>query len=330
LRCTPTIGRLEAKGVFRTRGLAKRATTLATIFLSVVISWTGSPEARAAFAGENGRIVFSGSVTRDGGPSDERFVGLCQAHIYADTCSPLTLGRDPAWSADGSRLAFVRTRNRSDGEVLVVAADGSAIRRLTDDRTWDSGPTWSPDGQRIAYTCGRRVCTIGVDGSHRDVLRRGYGPTWSPDGDWLAYASERNEHGHLFLMRPDGSHNHRVPGLPRETESPDWSPDGRLLVFTEDRANYLAGVSVIRPDGSHYRRLVDRYLDFYLALEEHPSWSPDGRQVLFSRTWVDSEFDNDFYWREPFVVRRDGSHEHRLTVPVGSDDQLSAAWRPIR
>jgi dipeptidyl aminopeptidase/acylaminoacyl peptidase len=305
--------------------------TLATIAIWVLISLAVPLEARATFPGENGRVVFDGSLSTDGNPeSHQRFVGLCEAHIGDESCSRLTLGRDPAWSADGRHLAFVRYLNDSDYELFVMRANGSKVRRLTDDRRWDTGPTWSPDGRRIAYTCGGRVCMIDADGSGRHALRRGYGPSWSPDGRWLAYSNKRQGRYHLFLMHPDGSGNHRVPGLPRETRSPDWSPNGRLLLFTEDRHNYLFGVSVIRPDGSHYRRLVDRYRDYYLALEEHPTWSPDGRLVLFSRTWVDSEFDNDVYWREPFVVRRDGSHEHRVSVPVGSDAGLSAAWRPIQ
>ena len=66
----------------------------------------------------------------------------------------------PAWSPDGSRIAFVRTplqpgsTDRFSFEVWVIGADGSDATRMFAGgcciSDW-SGPVWSPDGSRLAF-----------------------------------------------------------------------------------------------------------------------------------------------------------------------------------
>jgi TolB protein len=75
-------------------------------------------------------------------------------------------GSHPAWSPDGRRVAFTSYRDRNGrqcgrdycrwlGELYVMNADGTGLRRLTRNRLDDRGATWSPDGRWIAYTSGR-------------------------------------------------------------------------------------------------------------------------------------------------------------------------------
>lgn len=54
----------------------------------------------------------------------------------------------PAWSPDGSRIAFV-----GDGGLFVASSQGGDITELTDCRSvvCTGSPTWSPDGSRIAF-----------------------------------------------------------------------------------------------------------------------------------------------------------------------------------
>lgn len=59
---------------------------------------------------------------------------------------------DPAWSPDGSKIAFISNRTGS-AEVWVMNRDGSGQRRLTDTKATRAGnPTWSSDSQRILFS----------------------------------------------------------------------------------------------------------------------------------------------------------------------------------
>jgi len=59
-------------------------------------------------------------------------------------------GASPAWSPDGSRIAFV-----ANGDIYTVLSDGSDVRRLTDNESNQGNPVWSPDGSRIAFVSER-------------------------------------------------------------------------------------------------------------------------------------------------------------------------------
>jgi Tol biopolymer transport system component len=93
----------------------------------------------------------------------------------ADGTDVRTLGVEgvqPAWSPDGSRLAVVSYADRNgqtcggddcspNGEVYVVGADGTGLRRLTWNKADDAHPTWSPDGRRIAFSSGYELASNG-------------------------------------------------------------------------------------------------------------------------------------------------------------------------
>lgn len=62
---------------------------------------------------------------------------------------------EPSWSPDGSEIAFASAAD-GDPEIYVMRADGSRMRRLTDNEAQDFPPSWSPDGRRIVFSSDRR------------------------------------------------------------------------------------------------------------------------------------------------------------------------------
>jgi TolB protein len=77
-------------------------------------------------------------------------------------------GTQPAWSPDGRRLAFVSFADANgrtcvgrtcaaNGEIYVVGADGSGLRRVTASKADDAHPTWSPDGRFLAFSSGYEI-----------------------------------------------------------------------------------------------------------------------------------------------------------------------------
>ena len=104
----------------------------------------------------------------------------------------------PAWSPDGSRVAFVAPGVGPDHrpDIFIINADGSDLFNLTNHPAEDYQPSWSPDGRWVAFVSTRLgyqgIYTIGVDGSSQAQIfhsptEGAYHPTWSPDGPFIAF-----------------------------------------------------------------------------------------------------------------------------------------------
>src|SRR5260370_26401158 len=95
---------------------------------------------------------------------------LAQLRKVADDPAAAT---EPAFSPDGSRLAFVTTR---DGlpEIYVMDADGTNAARLTNSPAADGAPAFTADGQAVvdqSQRTGRpQIVTPSITGSHSTQL----------------------------------------------------------------------------------------------------------------------------------------------------------------
>jgi Tol biopolymer transport system component len=206
---------------------------------------------------------------------------------------------DPAWSPDGTRIAY-RSEPHGDEEIWLMNADGSHQQRLTR----GLAPAWSPDGSKIAYASpgeipcppGRGLRCTGVsimnaDGSGQHRVPNTDGgeyPSWSPDGKRIVFNSNLTGDHLMSIVNVDGS---GVVDLSKVGEGwqVDWSPDGRSILFTShrDHPDNYTDIYVMRPDGSGVKRLT-RNQGYTSA------WSPDGSHIVFSAPGL-------------FVMRADGS-----------------------
>jgi TolB protein len=143
---------------------------------------------------------------------------------------PLVRGSNARWSPDGKQLVFSAPTDTSDGDLFVIGADGSGLRRLPSTRFLEWANAWSPDGRRILFTRSFRdgrsdVYTIDVDGSNVRRLTQGprdnIGGSWSPDGRRIVFSSNRNGGSHLFLMRADGTRERELTHR-RDDYDPIW------------------------------------------------------------------------------------------------------------
>lgn len=248
--------------------------------------------------------------------------------VKADGSNLRSLAKDtfhnwqPAWSHDGTRIAF--TRSRSDikdwPQIYVMSADGQGIGRLTCDNKWEDSPTWSPDGTRIAYTRAEAdgspsIVTMRADGSNPVVVVARYDAfedssvAWSPDGQHIAYATKSG----IVGIKPDGS------GAVQLTSSPadftvSWSPNSKWIAFTRGVAgSSLSQIWVIAATGGTPRRITTS------GSYGSPTWSPDGLKLAFASQ-------PDRHGRI-YVSNADGSQLHAITPPL--DDAVdSVAWSP--
>jgi Tol biopolymer transport system component len=155
----------------------------------------------------------------------------------------LTRGPDdsfqPAWSPDGTRIAYLsRPSGAGDATLRVAWVDGTADRPLGTTQYYVRPPEWSPDGRQLAATRNDMMIVV-VDAGTGAVVREiapGMSPTWSPDGRHLAFVSNG-----ITLEDANGPDYRIIQFFGYE---PAWSPDGDWIAVQTG----LLGIYLLSPD----------------------------------------------------------------------------------
>jgi Tol biopolymer transport system component/polyisoprenoid-binding protein YceI len=223
----------------------------------------------------------------------------------------------PAWSPDGSKIAFVSERDRNT-DIYVMNADGSAPTRLTRNAWRDSRPVWSPDGTRIAFVSGDErtdIYMINADGSGQVKLTDSFvadqDPVWSPDSSRIAFVSG-DMNTEIHVINAGGSENRQLTSASGLDVSPVWSPDGNMIAFRSHRDGN-SEIYLMNADGSGQVNLTNHPAD-----DEFPAWSPNGSTIAFA-----SDRDGAF---DLYLMNANGSSVARLI-----DDPAEAGgpvWQP--
>lgn len=218
----------------------------------------------------------------------------------------------PAWSPDGSRIAFsrwhgVKSNEVGDADVWIANADGSGQRALAGGEGWQWLPRWTPDGAFVSYTQeaqgGPRMSTGPVG---RDT---GFGPL-GPGFD-AGSAAARPE-ADLWRVRVDGTTSAQpIVVAPGDDRSGSWSPAGDRVALDTTRDGNTE-IYVFNADGSNAVRLTTNPAEDWA-----PAWSPDGTRIAFTsdRTGIG----------QIYVMAADGSNVTQLTDLA---DNIGPCWSP--
>jgi TolB protein len=221
----------------------------------------------------------------------------------------LTDGMDPAWSPDGTKVAFARWRDPRG--IYVIDEDGSNETLLFG---WSQAkaPAWSPDPSTGSGHGGSRIVfTRQYGGREEDVERSVWGFHWTlPAHPWWKLGLVRVEDRYFTdLLCYDHSF------------SPTWSPDGRVIAYDSDY-----GLHLTSPDGSFGGQTYGHqiYAISTDVRDTSPAWSPDGSKVAFMFNQHDHQ--------EIYVMNADGSNRVRLTkeepFSPRPPNNVSPAWSP--
>lgn len=329
-----------------TRGLAAAMTVAFLLALGVAPSGVSIPrDARAAEFEE--KIVFSSyrtagpGVVNPEGDSEIFSVNPDGTGLRQLTSNGLS-DVQPAWSPDGTRIAFERETPRQDpdgfsqppSDIYKMNADGSSETPLTGDLSAQShnpaeerneNPAWSPDGRFIAFSTNRdggrdEIYRMGSNGAGPTNLTRrptrDLDPVWSPGGGRIAFSLTPNSGGaDIYGIRPNGSDETRLTSGPQYEYEPDFSPNGRVIAFMGYRyreASFSPHVYKASARGSRPVRLTGAE---DLQQAGAPAWSPDGRRITFHGQPKDSN-DSDFYI---YSMRPDGSDVQQITEGFAPD-----------
>ncbi|MDE2943901.1 MAG: amidohydrolase family protein [Gemmatimonadota bacterium] len=203
----------------------------------------------------------------------------------------------PAWSRDGSRLAYASDRAGSLDIWVRDMATGTETRATTEPGG-EVGPVFSPAGDRIVFTSvmGLQAAVQVVDlatgelTTIRNDLFAPSRPSFSPDGRTIAmsvlsqYSSRFREGRNEILLQPlDGGETRRVTAADHENmgvralDGPVWSPDGRRMAYASEGVLWMVEVDAEGAPSGPPVRLSNHHADAI-------SWTGDSRSIVYQST----------------------------------------------
>lgn len=234
--------------------------------------------------------------------------------------------RKPAWSPDGTRIAYTQKVSNID-QIFVKNVQTGTVTQVTDGPAPNYDPSWSTSGNRIVFTSRRVPEWETGPGDEELYITRADGstvnepeqfvfhpaddsqPDWSSDNK-IAFVSTRSGDPEIYWAYANIGYSTKVEGS-LAASSPRWSPDGQRLAFIGgliERKLYVTDVTTSQLTSLNMGDLQVKEFD----------WAPYSNQIIFTAY-------KGFY-KELFVIDVASSGIRQLTN--NSDTESDPAWAP--
>ena len=187
--------------------------------------------------------------------------------------------QSPAWSSDGSKIAFSSSRS-GDPEIWVADANGGNLHKLTSFRGPDVSPTWNPQtNSQLSWVSGRtglpQIYIMDQDGANIQRLTDGgyaISPSWAPNGALLTFSWNR-KYGpgapggqDIYVMDIASKRWLQLTHDAGSNDFPSWAPDTRHIVFERQIGGHTQ-IWTMLSDGTEQHQLTHVGNNFM------PNWS---------------------------------------------------------
>jgi Tol biopolymer transport system component len=211
------------------------------------------------------------------------------ARVVTQPDSTYRFHRQPAFSHDGRRIAFVQRQRGPYGELAVTELATGQVRAVTQDGVLVYSPVWSADDKFLYFASGRggsvNIWKMPSGGGEPQQITAGQGDdadlSLSADGKRMVFATYR-QNINIGVADLDAKGQSTIlkwltSDAARGELGPAFSPDGKLIAFFSNRKGVeREGIWVMDADGSNPAPLVvDDYQNVF------PRWYADGQALLF-------------------------------------------------